>query len=91
MNSIEKDSLGFEYYKELPPDAKQVKTVWHFVTIDPKEWNYHRRNIGMKYLLYGELSKQYEVYEITQFTQDEDLILFAKQGRLFILSCTSNF
>jgi hypothetical protein len=78
------DFLGLEFYNELPDNASPCKSIWAFVTIDPNEWNYHRRNIGMKYLIYGCLSKRYELYEITEHTTDEHLLKYIKSGQLFV-------
>jgi hypothetical protein len=81
---LKTDILGFQYYKELPDNARPCKDIWTFVTLDPEEWSYYKLNIGMKYLVYGYLSKRYELYEITKWTKDIDLLKYIESGQLFV-------
>jgi len=83
---IKTDEFGFRYYKELPPEAKLIKTIWAFVEVDPAEPDYYRVKIGQKYLIFAEENNRYELYEITIFTQDSDLLHYINSASLFLLN-----
>lgn len=81
-----KDKYGFNYY-EWPSHAwKLAKNIWPFVDINPKYDNYYKPKIGMKYLIYSHLRNVYDIYEITEYTRDRDLLPYIKQQRLYFLS-----
>jgi hypothetical protein len=86
---LQTDTYGFQYYEHLPEGAFLARNIWKFVTIDPDAHNYYRVNIGMKYLIFAEEHNRYELYQISEYTRDKDLLNYIKQQRLFYLPLSS--
>lgn len=80
------DHNGFKFYNELPDNCK-LAIISDFIIIDPDIPNvFHKRKIGMKYLLYSEISKRYELYELGPGKCDEDIIPFIKEKRCYVFT-----
>ena len=83
---IKTDEYGFRYYDQLPENAKLIKTVWHFITINPDLWEYYSLNIGMEYLVQSQDKTKYYICKINEFTKDKDLIHYINSAQIFLLS-----
>lgn len=80
------DKYGFKYYEWPSRKWKLCKSIYDFVDVDPQFNNYYRVKIGLQYILHSKLRDVYELYEVTEFTVDLDLIPFIKQQRLYLVS-----
>lgn len=80
------DKWGFSYFEELPEDYKKAESIYEFITIDPQEFHFYRVNVGQKYLIYNRFSQVYELYEISVFTVDTQLLPHLEREELFLLS-----
>lgn len=83
---IKTDKYGFQYYEWPSRKWKLCKSIYDFVDVDPQFNNYYRVKIGLQYILHSKLRDVYELYEVTEFTVDADLIPFIKQQRLYLVS-----
>ena len=83
---LKTDEYGFQYYSELPQNAKQIKTVWPFVTINPESFNYYDLNVGTKYLIEAKALKRYYIMEISEHSRDRELLKYAERNQIFLLS-----
>jgi hypothetical protein len=82
---ILKDQYGFEYYEWGSFKWKKVESIYDFVDINPAYEDYYKPKIGIKYIIYSELSDTYQVYELNEFTRDKQLEEFVKRGLVFLL------
>lgn len=80
-----RDVYGFEYFKELPEDAKKVESIYEFIEVVPEDFDYYRRKLGQPYLLWNKNRQVFEKYEITPYTQDIQLLPYLNRGELFLL------
>jgi len=81
-----KDKYGFIYYNELPGNTKKVENIYEFITIDPSYFDFYYVNVGQKYLIYNSQMQVYELYEITEYTIDTQLLSHLKQGNLYLVN-----
>jgi hypothetical protein len=83
---LNKDQYGFEYYEWSSFKWKKVDSIFDFVEIDPKFEDYYKPKIGLKYIIYSQLSDTYQVYKITEFSRDENIELFIEKGLVYLLN-----
>lgn len=83
---IKTDEYGFRYYDQLPENAKLIKTVWHFVTIEPLIWGHYTLNTGMEYLIQSQDGNRYYICKISQYSKDVNLIQYINSSQIFIVS-----
>lgn len=82
---MEQDQYGFNYYEWASFHWIKPKDIWSFVDIGPEYDDFYKVKVGMKYILYSRLRNVYEVYEITEYTRESDLMPYIKQQRIYLL------
>jgi hypothetical protein len=70
------DTLGLEYYPELP-EGYRLATIDDFHTRG-------RKKIGMEYLVHTYHSNVFEVRMVSEDLKGEMLVPFFKEGRIYI-------
>lgn len=83
---MKRDKYNFPYYIHPPKEFQQTNNIFDFVTINPDEFDLHIPRIGLKYLIYNRQMQVYELYEITPYTIDTQILPFLKQGDVYLLS-----
>jgi len=100
MNKVKFDKHGFEYYDELPENTilvtkardvmllvKRIIKDKEHRTLNLDNW---KLNIGLYYLLYSEVSKQYQLYKIHEYCDKVEFLKkitpFVKAKRIWIFT-----